>query len=160
MFCPKCGNPDQQPDTFCRQCGTFLPDFEKIKKREISPEEHLKANAVLNIMTAFASLTLAILLYVYIFGRDNTPMLIYLTAGFLTAMFAWQAQVFWRNMKLKKHFKKQKRPTEISEESHAEPKIIETKPINRQLPEADYENFVPPSVVEKTTRKLKVKNEK
>jgi hypothetical protein len=157
MFCPKCGNPDQQPETFCRQCGTFLPDFDNQKKREISPEEHLKANAVLNVMTAVASLTLAILLYVFFLGKDDTPLIIYVTAGFLFAMFAWQAQVFWRNMKLKKHFKKQKRLAEISGEDKTASRAFEAKPTNRQLPEADYDNIVPPSVVERTTRKLKNK---
>lgn len=160
MFCPKCGNPDQQPETFCRRCGTFLPDFDKQTKREISPEEHLKANSVLNVMTAVASLTLAILLYANFLGGENTPLIIYITAGFLTAMFAWQAQVFWRNMKLKKHFKKQKPSTGILEEDQTEPRSFEAKPTNRQLSEPDYGNFVPPSVVEKTTRKLKMKNEK
>ena len=106
MFCPKCGKSDQIANSYCRQCGSFLPDFDKIKKREISPEEHLKINFVLNLMTAFVSITLAILLYSFFLGGENTHPLIYITAGFLTAMFFWQAQVFWRTLQLKKQFPK------------------------------------------------------
>ena len=73
MFCPNCGKSDQEKNSFCRQCGTFLPDFDKIKKREISPEEHLKVNSVLNLMTAIVSITLAILLYSFFLGGENTP---------------------------------------------------------------------------------------
>ena len=106
MFCPNCGKPDQTIETFCRQCGMFLPDFSKVKPREATPEEHLKANLTLNVMTAVASLTLAIVLYAVFLGRPDTPVIIYITAGFLIAMFAWQAQVFWRNLKLRTHFKR------------------------------------------------------
>lgn len=153
MFCPKCGKSEQQAETFCRQCGTFLPDFEKGKPREITPEEHVKANLWLSVMTALASLTLAILLYSFFLGKAGTPVIIYITAGFLTAMFAWQAQVFWRNLKLRKHFKNRKEnapqtPTEQSE--------LHAKPTNELLPEADFTNHIPTSVVEKTTNKLKV----
>jgi uncharacterized membrane protein YvbJ len=42
MFCPKCGNPNQRPETFCCQCGIFLPDYDKLRRKETSPEEHLK----------------------------------------------------------------------------------------------------------------------
>ncbi len=155
MFCPNCGKSDQRVETFCRQCGLFLPDFDNVKPREIPPEEHLKANSLLNIMTAVASLTLAILLHVYFYGRENTPVIIYITAGFLTAMFAWQAQVFWRNLKLKKHFKK--REAIAGRKQETETPTLESKPTNELLPEADFKDHVPASVIEKTTRKLKTK---
>jgi hypothetical protein len=155
MFCPKCGNADQLPDTFCRQCGNYLYDYDKNAKRKHTPEEHLKVNATLSLMTAIVSITLSILLFSIVFSRNDMPFTIYLTAGFLIAIFAWQVQTFWRSLLLKKHFKKQKRPTEFSEENKAEPQVFESKPTNPLLTEADYDNFVPPSVVEKTTRKLR-----
>jgi len=155
MFCPKCGNSDQQPETYCRQCGNYLYDYDKNANRKHTPEEHLKVNATLNFLTALTSLTLAILLYSFYLGKDDTPFIIYLTAGFLTCIFAWQVQTFWRSLLLRKHFKKQKRPTEFSEENKAAPQNFESKPTNQLLSEADYDNFVPTSVVEKTTRKLR-----
>jgi hypothetical protein len=55
-------------------------------------------------MTAVVSLALAITLYVMFLDKDDTPIVIYLTAVFLTAIFFWQAQVFWRTCQLKKQF--------------------------------------------------------
>ena len=157
MFCPNCGKSEQQPETFCRQCGVFLPDFDKAKPRAITPEQHVTANLWLSVMTALASLTLAVLLYSFFLGKAGTPVIIYITAGFLTAMFAWQAQVFWRNLKLRKHFKDRKGNASLTSTGQTE---LHAKPANDLLPEADFSNHVPTSVVERTTRKLKVKNEK
>ncbi len=155
MFCPNCGKSDQKIETYCRQCGVFLPDFSKVKPRETTPEAHLNANLVLNVMTAIASLTLAILLYSFFLGKADTPVIIYITAGFLTAMFAWQAQVFIRNLKLRKHFKNRKG---FADQSEIETPELSAKPTRELLPEADFTNHVPTSVVEKTTRKLKIKS--
>lgn len=148
MFCPNCGKSDQTETTYCRNCGKFLPDFDKLKKRETPPEEHLKANNVLNIMTAIVSLPLAILLYVNFLGAENTPVLIYVTAGFLTAIFAWQVQVFIRSLMLKKQIILPKR-----DETEAELKSA-TKDL---LNEADFSDNIPASVSEYTTKNLKEK---
>jgi len=152
MFCPNCGKADQKENTYCRQCGKFLPDFDKIKRREIPPEVHLKANTVLNIMTAIGSLTLAILLYVFFLGKENTPVIIFVTAGFLTAMFAWQVQVFWRNLKLKKQIIPPSRAE--NEEKQEEIKSAQT---NDLLNEADFSDIIPAIVTEYTTKNLKEK---
>ncbi len=154
MFCPKCGNADQKENTFCRQCGTFLPDFDELQAKETLPEEHLKANAALNLMSAIVSMTLAILLYVFFFHRNDTHILIYITAGFLIAMFFWQVQTFWRTLLVKKQFPKRNKET------------IETKPqfqaakTKELLPEADLSNNIPASVTENTTRHLSEKTRK
>ncbi len=153
MFCPKCGNADQKPETFCRQCGSFLPDFDKLKNKEIPPEQHLTANSVLSLMTAIVSGTLAILLHVFFTGRENTPVLIYIIAGFLTAMFFWQAQTFWRTLQLKKQFPKRKIETETLDTNPA----FESAKTEELLNEADFSNAVPASVVEYTTKNLKEK---
>lgn len=153
MFCPKCGKSEQSAETFCRQCGVYLPDFDKIERRESTPAEHLKANLVLNVMTAVASLALAITLYVRFLGEEDTPFIIYLTAGFLTAMFAWQAQVFWRNLKLKKQIVPSKRINKKAgferELNSAETRIL--------LNELDLSNVIEADFSAKTTNKLKSK---
>ena len=153
MFCPKCGKADQSPETFCRQCGSFLPDFDKSVKKPVTPEEHVNANAVLSAMTVVASLILATLLYLTFRNHPDTHPVIYVTGGFLIAISAWQIQTFWRTMLLRKHFKKPKRESE----NQTAPSAFEAKPTNQLLPDADFEDYVPASVVEKTTRKLKVK---
>lgn len=153
MFCPNCGKADQIVNSYCRQCGKFLPDFDNLKKRETSPEEHLKVNVVLNIMSGVVSITLAILLYTFFLGRENTPPIIYITAGFLTAMFAWQVQVFIRNQKLKKHIPR----TNKAAVEYENEKVLEAAKTKELLNEADLKDYVPASVTEYTTKNLKVK---
>ena len=153
MFCPKCGKSDQSPETFCRQCGNYLPDFDNPAKKQTTPEEHLKANAALSLLTAIASLTLSILLFIIFKNMQDIHPIIYVTAGFLLTITAWQIQTFWRTLLLKKHFKKPRKQPAVSTETA--PREFETKPTNQLLSEADFENYVPASVVEKTTRKLK-----
>ncbi|MEW6127816.1 MAG: hypothetical protein AB1757_12330 [Acidobacteriota bacterium] len=148
MFCPNCGKAEQQAESFCRQCGTFLPDFDKISSRQISPEQHFTANITLNAMTAVVSLALAITLYVIFLGKAETPVVIYLTAGFLTAIFFWQVQIFWRTLLLKKQFpglnKKSANPAQNSAS-------VKTREL---LKEPDASVTMPPSVTEKTTARL------
>ena len=105
MFCPKCGQADQTAETYCRQCGTFLPDLSKPVKRESPPEENIKVNSVLSMMTVIVSFTLAILLYSFLGFRENTHPMIYVTAGLLIAMGAWHIQTFIRTRRLKRQWK-------------------------------------------------------
>lgn len=153
MFCPNCGKSDQRENTYCRRCGIFLPDFAKEGKREVSPEDHIKFNIVLNIMTAVVSLALSVLLFSFFFGKEDTSMLIYLTAGFLIAISAWQAQTIWRNFQLKKHFKQRK--TDIAENPNPDStKVFESFPTKELLNEANFADAIPASVLENTTSRL------
>lgn len=154
MFCPKCGKPEQQVNAFCRKCGLFLPDFDTITSKVISPEQHFSANTILSIMTAVVSLALSITLYVMFLGKDNTPIVIYLTAGFLTAMFFWQAQVLWRTTQLNQQFPGLKRKNE--EWGVEKPREVESKETRQLLGEADLRNVVPSSRVENDTSKSSV----
>ena len=113
MFCPRCGKAEQQPETYCRQCGLFLPDLSKPFKRERPPEEHLKANTVLSVLTIIASFTLAILLYAFFGIRSDTHPLIYVTAGFLIAIGGWHIQTLIRTLKLKKQWRQRAPLTKI-----------------------------------------------
>jgi hypothetical protein len=160
MFCPKCGNADQKPETFCRQCGYFLPDFDKLKRKEIPPEEHLTANSFLSLMSTIVSGTLAILLHAFFtFSRDDTPplILIYITAGFLTAMFFWQAQTFWRTRQLKKQLPKRKKEEQVKIESPDTNPLVESAKTKELLNGSDFSNAVPLSVTEDTTKHLSEK---
>jgi hypothetical protein len=160
MFCPKCGTPDQQPDTFCRQCGILLPDFDKLIRKETPPEEHLNANGILNIMTAIVSGTLAILLHAFYTGRENTPPLIIATAGLLSAMFCWEVQKIWRTRQLKRQLSRRKKRGEIEAEEFDTNPLIESAKTNELSRESDVRNAVPPSIIENTTRSLGEKVER
>ena len=97
MFCPRCGKAEQLPETYCRQCGLFLPDLSKPVKRELPPEDHLKANAVLSALTIIVSFTLSILLFAFFGFRSDTHPLIYVTAGLLIAIGGWHIQTSHQN---------------------------------------------------------------
>lgn len=154
MFCPKCGKADQKPETYCRQCGAFLPDFDKKAKQKQTPEDHIKANSFLTLLTGIVSITLAILLYYFYLGKENTPPIIYMTAGFLTAIFAWQVQTFWRMQLLKKHFKNREIENAEASETEYQTGKLQNAPTAKLLDEADLSNAVPASVTENTTTKL------
>ncbi len=52
MFCPKCGTADQIENSYCRNCGEFLPDLTKNKIVSFggdTPEEQIKPNNNLNL---------------------------------------------------------------------------------------------------------------
>ncbi len=154
MFCPNCGEADQKKDTYCRKCGSFLAEFGKIKKSERPVNENFNANIVLSILTGITSLVLATILYAMFLGKDGTPVIIYIVAGFLTAIFAWQAQTFLRTLQLKKQFKRQSKSSIEQTENSSDEQILESKSTNELLPEADYKDFVPASVTENTTKHL------
>ena len=96
-----------------RQCGLFLPDLSKPFKRERPPEEHLKANTVLSLLTIVASFTLSILLFAFFGFRSDTHPLIYVTAGLLLGIGAWHIQSLIRTQLLKKQWKRRAPLTEI-----------------------------------------------
>jgi hypothetical protein len=154
MFCPNCGNADQKVNSYCRNCGTFLPDFDKLKNKEITPQQHLTINSTFSFLSGSISLVLAILFYIYFAGKDETPILMYVMTGFLTANFFWQVQTFWRTLQLKKHLPKR---LEDIENISQTPQIQEKYSTDKLLPDADFENIVPVSVTENTTKHLKQK---
>ena len=154
MFCPKCGKADQQENSYCRQCGEFLPDLGKKNKLAFggnTPEEQIQTNLVLNIMSAIVSLVLAILLYLIFKNRETHPI-IYIVEAFLLAITMWQISTFYVGLKLKKNFQKRRDSAVAAAEN---PQIqIEDARTKELLPEADFETAVPTSITEDTTRHL------
>ncbi|MEK7723038.1 MAG: hypothetical protein AAB336_01695 [Acidobacteriota bacterium] len=152
MFCPKCGNAQQNENSYCRQCGFFLPDFDKITKKETSPEQQIIISATFISLSAIISLVLTIILHVLYTGKEGTPFIIYAVIGFLTANFFWQAQAFWRVRQLKKQFPKRQGAVENNEQ------LLESSfSTDKLLPQADFSDVIPPNVVEDTTKHLKQK---
>ena len=112
MFCPKCGKSDQTPESYCRQCGEWLPDLAKRGRKSFggnSPEESLQISLVLSAMSAVVALVLAILLYSRFFGAPDVPGLIYLTAAFLLAIAGWQASIFYVGIKLRRNLARRRK---------------------------------------------------
>ena len=154
MYCPRCGNADQMPETYCRQCGLYLLDFSKPLKRESPPEEHLKANTVLSLMTISASFTLSLLLFLVLGFRSFTHPLIYVTAGLLLAIGGWHIQSLIRTLMLKKQWK---RRVPLSESQVAP--AFKSASTGKLLDQANFAGLTPASVTEHTTRHLAKKSQ-
>ena len=156
MYCPNCGKADQEENTYCRQCGEFLPVFAK-KKKSLSfggdtPEEQINANLFLNFLSGMVSLILAILLYATFGVKGGTSPIIYIVAAFLLAMCGWQFSTFRVGLKLKKTFSKRK--TGADTEEYSAEKSFNSSNNKELLKEADFSDIVPVSVTENTTRHL------
>lgn len=151
MYCPRCGKAEQAPETFCRQCGLFLPDLSKPLKRELPPEDHLKANTVLNALTIIVSFTLSILLFAL---KPGTHPLIYATAGILIAIGAWHIQTLIRTVKLKKQWQRRTPLNEAKVDFSETAQTFKSASTAKLLDQADFANAVPTSVTESTTRHL------
>lgn len=151
MYCPRCGKAEQLPETYCRQCGFFLPDLSKPVKRELPPEDHLKANTFLSLLTIIVSFTLSILLFGF---RPGTHPLIYVTAGLLIGIGAWHIQTLIRTQKLKKQWKRRAPLTEIQAALPETQPAFESASTARLLDQADFANTLPASVTENTTKHL------
>ena len=149
MFCPKCGKADQSSETFCRQCGVFLPNLAKLFKTETPPADHLKSNTVLAVMTILASFTMAALLYIFLRSGLEAHPVIYASLGIFIAIGAWHVQTLIRTRKLKNQFERQvplAGPPTIN--------VVEARPTGKMLDPADLQDVVPASVTENTTRNL------
>lgn len=151
MYCPRCGKAEQVPETFCRQCGLFLPDLSKPLKRELPPEDHLKANTVLNSLTIIVSFTLSILLFAL---QPGSHPLIYATAGILIAIGAWHIQTLIRTQKLKKQWKRRTPLTEVKVGLSESERALKPASTAKLLDQADFADAVPTSVTENTTKHL------
>jgi hypothetical protein len=153
MFCPRCGKAEQIPETYCRQCGLYLFDFSKPRKRERPPEEHLKANTVLSVMTIVASFTLSFLLFLILGFRSFTHPLIYATAGILIAIGGWHIQTLLRTLMLKNQWKRRDALSEIPA-APVETSAFNSASTGKLLDQPDFADAIPVSITEHTTRHL------
>ena len=151
MYCPRCGKAEQVPETFCRQCGLFLHDFSKPLKRELPPEDHLKANTFLNSLTIIVSFTLSFLLFAVV---PKAHPLIYVTAGLLIAIGGWHIQTLIRTQKLKNQWKRRTPLAGTEAGSPETERSFKSASTAKLLDQADLGNTVPASVTENTTRHL------
>ncbi len=158
MFCPDCGTSEQQENSYCRNCGEFLPDLSRKNKLAFGgsiPEEQIRTNLFLNLLSAIVSLVLAFVIYAT-FWNDALPI-IYIVAAFLLAMSGWQISTFIVGLKIKKNFDKRKTSLEKDEKKQENTKAFESAKTRELLNEPAFDNAVPTSVVENTTKHLSEK---
>jgi len=158
MFCPTCGKSEQMPGTYCRQCGNFLSNAGSVVKRGFggdTPQDQIKTNLILNLMSGIVSLVSGILLFVIFSGGDvyGKQQIGFAIAAFLLAMSGWQFSAFAVNLKLRKNLNNA-HERQTHETSNSAPPRFDTMNTAELLPEADLDNLVPASVTENTTRHL------
>jgi len=163
MYCPNCGTGEQRENSYCRSCGEFLPNLNLKNQLAFggnTPEEQIRTNLFLNLLSAIVSLILSLVLYATFWKRSDTLPIIYVVAAFLLAMSFWQLSTFVIGLKLKKNFKKRITPVENEEKDRENEKVFETAQTRELLNEPNFDDLVPTSVIENTTRHLSEKKEK
>jgi cytochrome c biogenesis protein CcdA len=126
-----------------------LSDFSKPSKQEAAPEENLKVNSVLSLLTIIASFTLAVLLYAILGFRENTHWLIYATAGLLIAIGGWHIQTFIRTRQLRRQWQRR-----AKEQDAADAASLQNPTTSKLLTTPAQDEAIPPTVTEETTRHL------
>lgn len=155
MFCPNCGKAEQKAETYCRQCGVFLPNLEKKTKFGEKPEEQLFISQFLNVITGLTGFGIGIALLYNIWGVENTPIVFYIAMAFSFVIGFWQISIFFINWSLSQHLNRKNLVGDENEsDSQTSFQSLET---NELLPEADFSNVTPGSITENTTSDLKEK---
>lgn len=164
MFCPNCGKSEQSPDSYCRNCGQFLTDFSGksyLINRILGgnrPDTQVNINLTINVVTTLASCLLLGFLNGYydsLYEKtgQTAPTVIYLVYIFLGLVAAWQTLGFLVNSRLKKKLSERKK-VKAPVDSTINEKAVQSGPTQKSLPQANFDNAVPASVVEETTRTL------
>jgi ribosomal protein S27AE len=149
MFCPDCGKSEQIVNTYCRNCGVFLADANKLSRLSfggISPQQNVRTINILSFAASIISLLSAIWMYA---TRFNIPVVLYLGAVILLCNAAWHFSNLVIGMKLKKRLNQAGKMLSETEKNLPKSKVQEF------LPQADTNQFIePPSIIENTTKIL------
>ena len=147
MFCPNCGKDNQQPAGYCRQCGTLQPDPSQPYYYPHLSRSSVRINAIANLFAALTSFAVAFVLYTVILGIGGGSI-IHLLAWASIAVGLWCAFAAWKGFQLEKDFRSNSdKPSEGGFQ-------IVSSITGKLLDEADFEQFVPPSVTDPTTKHL------
>lgn len=113
MFCPNCGKGQQEPGSYCRDCGEFLTDF-SAKSYLLNkllggsgPRAQVRAGLVINAVTFLVSVFLLGFLNGHFDAQrertgEGAPWIIYMVYVFLGLVLAWQFLGLVVNLKLLK----------------------------------------------------------
>ncbi len=102
MNCTNCGKPYDY-----NIHAESNPDIEMdraVIQKDSSIPTHFNATMFLAGISGLISLGLVIALYVTFLPQEDTHPLVFITGGFLIALFAWQIQVVYRIFRLRKHY--------------------------------------------------------
>jgi len=164
MYCPRCGNGDQEPESYCRNCGVFLLDYSghsfvlnKLLGGSI-PTAQIYVGLVLNLVTIFTSFLLIGFLNGYYDALEErtgeaTPNVIYLVYAFLVVISFWQFLSLVVGVRLKTKLGRRK-ASEGTSDKKSVPGNFPVKGTQKLLPHSEPNETVPLSVTEESTRIL------
>ena len=111
VYCHKCGKSEQYADTFCRECGNYLPDVDQLVRRyaaENSPETSVNKNLAANIFTLLFSISVVFTIAFSFAGGNLSVVFVHLSVLLCFIIGGWQVTNFRNNLKLKRLLKDKK----------------------------------------------------
>ena len=147
MFCPNCGKGDQQPAGYCRQCGTLQPDPQHPFYFPHLSRSAVRTSTVANAAAALMAFIVAFVLYTVVLGIGGGSI-VHLLAWASILVGLWCSFAAWKSFQLEKDFRNG------SNESSEDNARLVSPITDKLLNEANFEQFVPPSVTDTTTKHL------
>jgi len=147
MFCPNCGKPDQEENTYCRQCGEFLVGTKSLGAFSfggVTPRQNVNAISLLSLIAALLSLLAALWMYI---TKFNFSVALYIGAAVLLCNAFWHLANIYTARKLASRILQNPK----SEKGQTAMPRAETREL---LEPADMSAVIPATVTENTTRHL------
>lgn len=143
VFCPKCGSKNK--GDLCRNCGQTLPNLKELEKSK-NNEKKISVLSTSNFVLASAASLFCSFFAIYLLVNNlvewkfiSTAFLILGIVFIISAILSIYSKFY---LKQNDNFEKEN-GNELSRDT------------NELLPQADFSQNVPASVIENTTRKLK-----
>jgi hypothetical protein len=151
LFCSKCGAPGQRVESYCRNCGEWLPDpaaalTPRGRLRRLSPERKQRRMRLLELLSAIAALVSGFITLAVLSGADFELLVVPMILSFVVV--GWQTVAFFMGRSIQG-----RRGQDSAEGGPALP--IAQADVRSALNPADTRDLVrPPSVTENTTALL------
>ena len=164
MYCPKCGNAKQEPESYCRNCGEFLMDNSNLSflmNKMLGgsrPTTQINVNLAINLITIFTSFLLIGFLnghYDALKERtgEEAPSVIYLVYLFLIVISIWQMLSLIVGVRLKSKLNGKKTASEL-ESSEGLQDSLSSKQTQELISSSESHQTVPLSVTDESTKIL------
>ena len=156
MFCPKCGKGEQAAEAYCRNCGIWLPDVNKLTKSSFggdTPVQNVNNTITFNIISALFAAFVIFAIYSVAFGFGTPNLgayyatLLFIAGSFATCISGWQITSVFISLKLRRRITR--RQIAFQQDNN----LSESTSPNA-LPAADYSNIVKPFAVTENTTAL------
>lgn len=164
MYCPKCGNAEQEPESYCRKCGEFLMDYSGLSYLTNKmlggsrPTTQINVNLAINFITILTSfLLLGFLNGHYDALKERTgggaPSVIYLVYVFLIIISFWQILSLMVGARLRSKLNRKKAASELGSSESMQDNLT-SKNTQELLPSGESHQTVPLSVIDESTKIL------